>query len=85
MKGYYAIIRPHCRTGYECVFPDLALDNPRARTVEEALHRGQAALNRYVRSIRRRGGRLPTMRAARELVREATRRDGVAAACLVPR
>jgi predicted RNase H-like HicB family nuclease len=82
MKGYFAIVRRTPDDEYTVEFPDLPGCSCAAPTVDEAFSNAESALREHVESLEAKGKRLPRPRPSHEMVAEAARRSGVAAACL---
>lgn len=82
MKGYIVIVKCASEGTYEASFPDLRIDNGIERSIEEALHWAQCALNAFARSHH---STLPPPRPSDEMLAEAARRGAVGAMCILPR
>lgn len=80
MESYVAIVRRHAEAGYQVEFPDMPECRCQSPTIEEAFHRAARMLRGHTRRLRRRGQPLPRARPSRDMLREASRHRGVAAA-----
>lgn len=80
MQNYVAIVRRHAEAGYQVDFPDMPECRCHGPTVEEAFHIAARTLRGHTRRLRHKGQPLPRARPSRDMLREASRRRGVAAA-----